>query len=472
MNLSIALFFLVNAIFISAKSLPNEFNPCKQEGLYALKYYYPYPNDNTFYIECDPWGQMHVKECPENTKWNTWISSCITQVPEHELPKVVTYNKTQSCSFYGNLTCQNGGYCNELKCLCLNNFTGIYCEHASDSFGAFGQLVTDTFSLDMYKSQRPLLNNLLLLNATNETSRNMDELTKKRVQEYLNKYPRGEMRFDVLINYLTQDFLNELYPSAFFLREFLLESEIAVGYSSAIPNILQSAKYSFDNFNNFFKIFDQVLDNLVVYLNKGVPSVRSEAKAFLEIYNAYYGVSSNRSISKMASNLTNLTRSDLRQSIYNDFNATLNRSFEMFKCLNKFDDELSVNGVKYTSDQMNEAIGKFTLDLNELLSEVNLISASIWDSMSFYGFWHVTSVIAHPKDGLHQMLPFVVNDNMWIMLNEYSMSSQNALNNQKLSKVQRETLPAVPEKDSYYNEFELPHQVPMFNLMPSIGIGR
>jgi hypothetical protein len=425
MSLSLALVFLVNAIFINAKSIQIEIvNPCTPDGLYTLQYYYPYPSDDSRFIECDPWGQMYVKMCPQGSKWNSWISSCVIQVPDDNIvmPKVMIYNESQSCSFYGNSTCQNGGYCNqfiiESKCFCPSNFVGDFCEVASPSMGAFGQLINDSFSIELYKRQRPLSSDSLAFNTTFDTSIVLDELTKKRVEEYLVKYPNGEMRFDTLINYLVQDFLSQLYPSAFYLREFLMVNEVAMGYTSAIPNLLQTAKYSYDNFDNLFKIFEEVLNRLAAYLPKHMPQVKEEAQSFFNVYDMIFtrftSVGNFTKLTNFTSempNKTDLTREEMKESIHDDFNTTLSLSYDLFRYLNRFDDDLSVKGANYTSDQMQQAIVNFTADsiTTQLLSDVSVEITSIWDSMSFYGFWYIISSFVVPNANVvSKHVPFSV----------------------------------------------------------------
>jgi hypothetical protein len=313
--------------------------------------------------------------------------------------------------------------------------------------------------------QRPYTSGPLAFNTTIDVTLISDELTRQRVQEYLNKYPHGEIRFDTLVNYIVQDILEQLYPSAFYLKEFMLESEIASGYSTAIPNLLQTAKYAYDNFQNFFKIFVQVLDGLVEYLPKQMSHVQEEAQLFLKIYNVVYtkfGTIGN--FSKVSNftghmvNRTGLSRDELRKIIFEDFNKTLCLSHKMFKCLNIFDDELAVKGINFTQEQMQEEITKFTFDLAETLTKINLISTSIWDSMSFYGFWHIVSSLVYPKGNIPSVkVPFVMDD-MWLILEEYLMK-QNQLEIDRMVRFQRHI-------------FDEPHTEPMFNLMPSIAIGR
>ena len=232
--------------------------------------------------------------------------------------------------------------------------------------------------------------------------------------------------------------------------------------SNAISNLLLSAKYSFDNFDNFFKIFVQVLDGLVEYLSIHMPHVQKEAQSFLKIYNVVYtkfGTIGNFSnFTGQMVNRTGLSRDELRKTIYGDFNATLCLSHKMFKCLNTFDDELSVKGINFTEDQMQQEINKFTSNFTEILTKINSISTSIWDSMSFYGFWHIVSSLVYPRGNTPSVkVPFVMDD-MWLILEEYLMK-QNQLEVDRMIRFQR-------------NVFDEPHTEPMFNIMPSLAIGK
>ena len=382
----IGLMILINAIFVNTRSLQLEelANPCTPESLYSLKYYYPHPHDDSRYIECDPWGQMHVKACPENSKWNSWISSCVIQMPDNEEPKQMITNEAQTCTFYGNWKCQNGGFCNQPKCFCLSNFAGEFCEQASPSIGVFGQLINESFSLENYKLQRLELFKEYDLNGT------------------------IQMSFDKLVNNLVEDFLKLIYPNAFHLREFMLQSEVDLGYTSVILKLLQTAKYSFDNFDSFFRIFLELLDRLVEYLPQHVPNVQEEARRSYEAYLNH--IKSNnisdindypeliKAIASSINEKSHLSRDEIKQAINDEFNETLSLSYNLFRSLNQFDDELSMKGVNYTNAQTVEAILNFTQDdsIIRLISQLNKRNVLTWDSLSYYGCIYVISSYLTP----------------------------------------------------------------------------
>jgi hypothetical protein len=101
----------------------------------------------------------------------------------------------------------------------------------------------------------------------------------------------------------------------------------------------------------------------------------------------------------------------MKESIHDDFNTTLSLSYDLFRYLNRFDDDLSVKGANYTSDQMQQAIVNFTADsiTTQLLSDVSVEITSIWDSMSFYGFWYIISSFVVPNANVvSKHVPFSV----------------------------------------------------------------
>lgn len=51
-------------------------NPCIHGLVDPHHKFHSYPLDNTHYIECDPWGQAYLMECPSGLSWNEALIQC------------------------------------------------------------------------------------------------------------------------------------------------------------------------------------------------------------------------------------------------------------------------------------------------------------------------------------------------------------------------------------------------------------
>jgi len=298
----------------------------------------------------------------------------------------------------------NGGICNMYptggKCVCMSNFTGDYCQFKNTSFGVFEQLINSSFSLDVYRKSRPLFDEFFVYNGTIDASVVSDAITRDRINQYLSLYPNGTMRFDMLVNYLIQDYLSLIYPWQFFLQEFGYQSEVQMGYINAIPSLLLSSKYAYDKYDQMWAVYEDVLKNLVNYLPKHLPNIRQEAELFFQIYEgifAQFEKTGNFS-GFMASetNTTFVTIDILKNKIRRDFNETLGLSFELFRTLSSFDQEIGVRAAMTTNlnaSFIEQQLFNFTVDekVISMIGNLSETNAEIWDSLSFHGFWYVVS---------------------------------------------------------------------------------
>jgi len=427
----IALLFLFASCEYGA-SLPVsdvKVNPCVDSELYFLRYYQPYALDERKYIQCDPWGGMVVRDCYSNAKWSSWLGRCSDGVLERSFGNMSVVNvsveslptlppisalpvNVSSCQYFGNETCINGGLCNFYpsgsRCVCIGNYSGDYCQTFNvKSFGIFGQLINESFSLDMYRKSRPLMDEFYVYNGTIDTSMVAENVTRAFIAEYLALYPNGTMRFDMLVNYLIQDYLSLIYPWQFFLQEFGYQSEMQMGYVNAIPGLLLSSKYSYDKYNDMWALYDDVLHRLVKYLPDYLPNIHKEAELFYQIYDGIFTeFERSGKLSSLMSNYTSefgnvsyVTVEMIRDKIRRDFNQTLSLSYKLFDLLGRFDEEIGVRAAAASSSSslnatfIQEVVANFSLSENvtrsiAALSESN---AEIWDSLSFYGFWYVVS---------------------------------------------------------------------------------
>ncbi|XP_033758115.1 uncharacterized protein LOC117340464 [Pecten maximus] len=55
-------------------------NPCA-EAVKLHKFYFPYPNDKTKFIQCDEWGHSFIMSCPSGQIWFDQILTCAVDTP-------------------------------------------------------------------------------------------------------------------------------------------------------------------------------------------------------------------------------------------------------------------------------------------------------------------------------------------------------------------------------------------------------
>lgn len=145
------------------------------ESVTDFKYYQKYESDPSKYIQCDPWGSGHVKQCAEGKLWNEWTLEC--DVKEHirnmtlDLSKFSVTTAGQpsvNCSLIG-MECHNGGSCvqstsGDYKCACRSDYTGQYCESRVDMSDLTHEILNGTFSVTDYRQQ--LQKEHLVMNAS------------------------------------------------------------------------------------------------------------------------------------------------------------------------------------------------------------------------------------------------------------------------------------------------------------------
>jgi hypothetical protein len=376
---------------------------------------------------------MEIRDCYANSKWSTWLYRCSDEAlertlnstlppasvlpsaqptwkPIEDISQIPIIVNITTCLYYGNESCENQGVCNMFptggRCACLANTTGEYCQYKNvtvKSTGVFGQLINDSFSLDTYRQNRPLLDEFYAAqNGSIDASQVQCNQTRARIAEYLALYPNGTMRFDMLVNYLIQDYMTVIYPWQFFLQEFAYPSEMAMGYINAIPGLLMSSKYAYDKFDDFWSVLEDILQHLVKYLPEHLPNIRHEADLFFQIYDGFF-----RQFEKNGANLTTGMLTDefgnvsavnadmIKEKIRRDFNKTLSLSWDLFRTLGRFDEEI---GVRAASGQINatyvqELVANFSMSNNvtTLIGQVGESNAEIWDSTTFFAFWYVVS---------------------------------------------------------------------------------
>jgi hypothetical protein len=436
MQLAILLLVVVVQCAFGAQ-LPQVENPCTQDQLYSLRYYQPYKLSERQYIECTPWNGMEIRDCYAKSKWSTWLYRCSDEAlertlnstlppqtvqasvlpsaqptwkPSEDISQIPIIVNITTCLYYGNDSCENQGVCNMFptggRCACLANTTGEYCQYKNvtvKTTGVFGQLINESFSLDTYRQNRPLLDEFYAAqNGSIDASQVQCNQTRARIAEYLAMYPNGTVRFDMLVNYLIQDYMTVIYPWQFFLQEFAYPSEMAMGYINAIPGLLMSSKYAYDKFDDFWSVLEDILQHLVKYLPEHLPNIRHEADLFFQIYDGFF-----RQFEKNGANMTTGMLTDefsnasavnvdmIKEKIRRDFNKTLSLSWDLFRTLGRFDEEI---GVRASAGQINatyvqELVANFSISDNvtTLIAQVGESNAEIWDSTTFFAFWYVVS---------------------------------------------------------------------------------
>lgn len=381
-----------------------------------FKYYQPYPNNASRYIQCDPWGNPIVKSCEAGQVWSSWALRCESQSEVQSSTNDLSWvNQFQSgsqlvdCNQQVNI-CQNQGVCTKVadgfRCVCSGNFTGEFCEIQVESWNVYSEIISGRFSLDRYRQ---------ILIAENQTEDSkyfekfrdvLDSSTYEGLVKYISLYKQGDVRFDRIINSLVEDILQNIYPDAYYLSIFNASSESVSNVVRMVPNLLSYARYSNERYAQVFMQYNKVLNELAVLLNSSWPSVHQEASEYSRLASLYL----NRSLTAMnisrfgdekSFNVNPIeiqwTENEVRERMREEYNQTLETTNELARLLTNFKKNAVVEMlVKPEVREKSLGSAKFdgAPDAVRLFEEISRSSDLIWESLVNYGFWFLTNQFA------------------------------------------------------------------------------
>jgi len=374
-----------------------------------FKYYLPHPSNSVKYVVCDPWGTGLIRSCPEGQLFDQWALKCslLDEVRNmtFTMPTIEQPQTTLTCNSSESL-CLNNGVCFEssgsLRCMCSSEFTGQFCESAiSSQTSLYSEIMNGTFSYREF--QRQLIELNVTRNDATQYERYKEILDKDvydELMKYLLSFGKDEVRFDLILNELIEDVLEDIYPDAEYLASFNASSQQIVDMVRFIPNLLSYAKYSFERYEVVFQQYRTVLDRLLVLLNTTEPVLRTHAFEYSQLTAMILNRTQETSeTSQVFSQMdgARMSESDVRTTIGSGYNSTLESTQRLFKLLDRFQTfvtEELVKNPKTLGLTLGESKFPICSEVLEIFKEISTFSAQIWENLVQYGFWYVTGGLA------------------------------------------------------------------------------
>jgi len=416
------------------------------DGSSHFKYYQPHPQNESLYIQCDPWGQPIVRACEEGLIWDQWRLRCCT--PENVKNSTrVGYEfdllKTVEALFDCNMpqyTCVNGGVCTKLaegyKCVCSGNYTGDQCEIRVEASSIFSELLSGNFSFEQYRER-------LVRQGRHEEElkyfeqfrSTLSESTYEALVRYLSGYKNEEVRYDRLVSNVIEDILEDIYPDAFYLSVFNASSESVANVVRMIPNLLSYTKYSSDRYIQVFYQYQKALERLVQVFNASWPTVEREAAEYYNLTSLYLN---NTAIWTNQTEGDNVRQAEVREGsveqeidgafsfgtrpvqmhksglaggagpvewtdvqvmdkMKSELNETIPSQEDLFVFLERFRSN-ALEEIKRDQKVVNLPLGdaqfEWSKETVSKFDEISKSSMEVWTSLCNYGFWFLTNLFS------------------------------------------------------------------------------
>jgi len=417
------------------------------DGSSQFKYYQPHPQNESLYIQCDPWGQPIVRACEEGLIWDQWKLRCCA--PEnvknttrvgYEFDLVRAVESLFDCNL-PQYTCVNGGVCTKLtegshKCVCSGNYTGDLCEIRVESSSIFSEILSGKFSFEQYREKLTRQGrHEEELKYFEQFRSTLSPSTYEALAKYLSGYKNEEVRYDRLISNIIEDVLEDIYPDAFYLSVFNASTETVANVVRMVPNLLSYAKYSSDRYVQVFYQYQKALDQLVQIFNASWPSVEREAADYYKLTSLYLNNSAvlsnqtegglvrpvevregsveqdadgafsfgSRPVPGHKSGLAGgpgpveWTDAQVIEKMKSELNETVPSQDELFGFLERFRvralEEIK-RDQKVVSLPLGNAQFEYSRETVAKFEEISKSSMEVWQSLCNYGFWFLTNLFA------------------------------------------------------------------------------
>lgn len=382
---------------------------CRSEE--KFKYYRSHPTSEDKYVECNPWGKGTVKTCPLGRIWDEFHEICST-------PEVMEISKNLTADFLqlekmGDLyktvenvncnnsdyKCMNGGECvaiseDEYECKCTKRFFGFMCEHRALKNSIFTQIMTEKFDLKEFKSKLARVFNSKKINMEDmeQVKKEVTETSHEEIMSYLDNFQNGEIRYDMVLNNLIENILEDIYPDAYYLSSFNASSHTLLDVVRTIPSLISYTKYSGDRFAEVFFKYQEVLGMVVENLNSTWTNARRDATDYIKISNHIMNATH---IDLETFSRTNLT--DINMSLDANFNRTQeadNYMMELEVLRRNLIKEMIMRPAMINTKLCDMTQKVQIRDLISIFDSVANSSVEIINSLFSYGFWLVTDSFA------------------------------------------------------------------------------
>jgi len=410
----------------------NGVNPC--EATRNFNYYVAFPNDTSRYILCNPWGTGELRQCSApNSAWNMWTLRCERpdSIRNLTLALPLLPHAVFNCSLSGH-ECHNGGVCTESslggdRCICKPEFTGPACESHLNATDLIHEIMGGNFSIGAFRQHLAEFNISTSADQYAAAYRDhLDNVTFGALAAYMSLYNGTEIRYDTLLNNLVEAVLGSIYPDAAYLSSFNASLVSVVDLVQLIPNLMSYSKYSIERYEDVFAKYQQVLDRLVVAYLNGSSSLRAQAAAYSRLTVVFLNQTvllANKTTDALAekpagldeslsiephidASQSQLTESQVRDSLRAQFNATLVTTQRLFDSLEAFQRGVAKLVAAGSQDvfalTLDQAKLNGTAEIGQMLEQISASSVQIWESLVNYGFWYVTSLLTTPVSVLAQ----------------------------------------------------------------------
>ena len=297
--------------------------------------------------------------------------------------------------------CLNGGSCveynNEQKCACTEQFTGEFCESDINTFDLFHQILFGNFSISEYKDKIKEDNLTTDISYYDKYKEKLDSNTYQALIDYLSLYEKNDIRYDTLLTALLEDILDNMYPDAKYLTTFKASEQKIVEIIKMIPSLVSYAKYSFEGREKLFSEYVNILEKLVIALNTTGDPIKfgKEATKYQKLTHLFL----NKTVQARISQSLSIKFSDyeVKKGFEKQSNLTMLNAMKLLDLFENF--QASVEKEKKSNKNiLNVKIGesklKESVQVVQLLNEINKSDTSIWDSLVNFGFWYITNLFS------------------------------------------------------------------------------
>jgi hypothetical protein len=313
--------------------------------------------------------------------------------------QTTTFNTSSQTPCKSNkFGCMNGGSCveynSEQKCACTDRWTGEFCESDINTYDLYHQILFGSFSIKEYKVKIREENVTTDISYYEKYKNKLDKNTYQALLDYLSLYEKNSIRYDTLLTALLEDVLDNMYPDAKYLTTFNASQQKIIEIIKLIPSLISYAKYSFEKREKLFMEYVNILDKLVYAFNTtGEPQKFGvEATKYQRLTHLFL----NKTVQARISHSLSIKFNDyeVKNGIEKESNLTLANAIKLLDLYPSF--QAAIERVKKSNPnilnmKLGECKSKESIEVANLLKEINKSDVSIWDSLVNYGFWYITN---------------------------------------------------------------------------------
>lgn len=382
---------------------------CKLTQKY--QYYKSHPTDVTKYVECDPFGKGTIKSCPEGRLWDNFHEICTIKsvIKEGEKMTEMFLELEQIESNFTGINCnstlfdlcRNGGKCiNGFKCECADGFMGEFCTEKVIPNSIYSKIMQNKFDLSEFRKELRMEKNL----GAKITGKEMKSIksffkdsTHEEIMEYLDLFAKDEIRYDIIINELIDELLEDIYPEAYYISLFNASSgSRLIDVVRLIPSLIQYTRFSENRYADVFLKYQQVLLRFVENMNGTWENVGEQAAMYVKITG--HVLNETGVMDQLIGQMSRTSEKEVLETLETESNKTRAENIEFYMQL----ESLRIRLIDFMRREP-ECIDKELINIkgsDEVLSLIRIFenlrmkNIEIINSLLSYGFWFVTDAFA------------------------------------------------------------------------------